>query len=159
MPAVAGPEIERLIQLLARTAPMVIDLEPNSITLLGTHTLEHERVKRGVLGPNALPPAARRLAHATHARQEEAVFGYRQPRRHVAPVFEAAFVFVDGGVQRLSGIRPEASKGHQQVVARQDVDRVHLDGAELVEQIDWLADRWIAEVLGTQSQGARFLRG
>lgn len=36
----AAPQRQQLIQVLARTAPMVIDLDPNSITVLGTRPLD-----------------------------------------------------------------------------------------------------------------------
>ena len=59
---------------------------------LGAHALEHQRIQRGVLGPNAAATSRGWFAHAHHARQEVAVLGDGQPRGHVAPVLEAALV-------------------------------------------------------------------
>jgi hypothetical protein len=45
------------------------------------------------------------------------------------------------------------------VVAGEDVDRVELDGAKRVEQVDRVLERGIAEVLGAEEEAARFVSG
>ena len=65
----------------------------------GAHTLEHRRIERLVFRPRGGPPAARHFTHALHARQKVAVVADRQPRGHVAPVFEAAFLRIDVRVE------------------------------------------------------------
>jgi hypothetical protein len=77
----------------------------------------------------------------------------------MTPVLEAAFFMVDRRVERLGRVRAEAGEGHEQVIARQDIDRVQLDGAQLIEDVDRVLQCCVAELLGAQRQSARLLGG
>ena len=60
-------------------------------------------------------------------------------------------------MQLVDRIRAKTCKGHQQMIASEDVDRIHLDRAQTVEDVKWGHQRRIAEALGAQRQSARLL--